>query len=165
MSLRWTPRRPILFVVVSGAAIAISSLSLAMLLPLPVICVTAFGLGVAIELMSVVWTVTMAVKIPSDMLARVSAYDALGSSMGMPAGALAAGPIAAVIGVSATQYGAAAITLIASALTLIPRDVRQTRSVGPAQAERRSAAPEAAAEPELQAASAVSPMNAVHSAM
>ncbi len=132
MSLHWTPRRPILFVVASGAAIALSSLSLAMLLPLPVICVIAFGLGMAIEMMMVVWTVTMAVKIPSDMLARVSAYDALGSSMGMPAGALVAGPIAAVIGVSATQYGAAAVTLIASALTLIPRDVRRTRSVQPA---------------------------------
>ena len=38
-------------------------------------------------------------------------------------------PIAAVIGVSATQYGAAAITLIASALALIPREIRQARSV------------------------------------
>jgi MFS family permease len=128
VSLRWTPRRPILFVVLSGAAIAISSLSLAMLLPLPVILVTTFGLGVAIEMMSVIWTVTMATKIPADKLARVSAYDALGSSMGMPAGALVAGPIAGLVGVSATQYGAAAITLIASALTLIPRDVRKTRS-------------------------------------
>jgi MFS family permease len=129
VSVRWTPRRPILFVAVSGAAIAASSLALALLLPLPAICVVAFGVGVAVEMMSVIWTVTMATRIPSDMLARVSAYDALGSSMGMPAGALAAGPIAAVIGVSATQYGAAAITLIASALALIPREIRQARSV------------------------------------
>ncbi|HUC57007.1 MAG TPA: MFS transporter [Streptosporangiaceae bacterium] len=128
VSLRWTPRRPILFVVASGAVIALSSLALAMLLPLPAICVTAFGVGVAVEMMSVIWTVTMATRIPADMLARVSAYDALGSSMGMPAGALVAGPIAAVIGVSATQYGAAAITLLASALALIPRDIRQARS-------------------------------------
>jgi predicted MFS family arabinose efflux permease len=157
ISLRWTPRRPILFVALSGGAIAVSSLSLAMLLPLPAICVAAFGLGVAIELMSVIWTVTMATKIPSDMLARVSAYDALGSSMGMPAGALAAGPIAALIGVSATQYGAAAITLIASGLALIPREVRQMRSGrGRAPAARRAAD---------QAASAVSPMNAVHKAV
>ncbi len=127
VSLRWSPRRPILFVVLSGAAIAAASLALAMLLPLPLICAAAFGIGVAVEMMSVIWTVTMATRIPSDMLARVSAYDALGSSMGMPAGALAAGPIAAVIGVSATQYGAAAITLVASALTLIPREIRQAR--------------------------------------
>jgi hypothetical protein len=139
VSLRWSPRRPILFVVVSGAAIAATPLALAMLLPLPAICVAAFGLGVAVELMSVIWAVTMATKIPSDMLARVSAYDALGSSMGMPAGALVAGPIAALIGVSATEYGAAAIIGVASALALIPRDVwrmRSTQPEAPAAADR-----------------------------
>jgi MFS family permease len=128
VSLRWSPRRPVLFVVLSGAVISISSLAMAMLLPLAVICLAAFGIGICIEAMMVIWTVTMATKIQPGMLARVSAYDALGSSMGMPAGALAAGPIAALIGVSATQYGAAALIAIASALALIPRDVRKTRS-------------------------------------
>jgi len=127
VALRWSPRRPVLFVVLSGAVISISSLSLAMLLPLALICAAAFVIGVTIEAMMVIWTVTMATKIRPDMLARVSAYDALGSTMGMPAGALVAGPIAAAIGVSATQYGAAALIVIASALTLIPREVRQTR--------------------------------------
>jgi predicted MFS family arabinose efflux permease len=108
--------------------ISISSLSLAMLLPLPVICLAAFCIGVTIEAMMVIWTVTMATKIQPGMLARVSAYDALGSTMGMPAGALVAGPIASVIGVSVTQYGAAALILIASAFALIPRDVRKTRT-------------------------------------
>ena len=127
ISLRWTPSRPILYVVLIGAAIAVSPLSLAMLLPLWMICVTSFVLGVAIETMSVVWTVTMAAKIPAEKLARVSGYDGLGSMMGMPVGALVAGPLAAGIGVSATQYGAAAITLVASALALIPREVRTMR--------------------------------------
>jgi predicted MFS family arabinose efflux permease len=128
VSLRWSPSRPILYVVLIGAAIAVSPLSLAMLLPLPVICLTAFVLGAAIEVLAVLWTVTMAAKIPADKLARVSAYDGLGTTMGMPVGALVAGPLAASIGVSATQYGAAAITLVASALALIPRDVRTMRS-------------------------------------
>ena len=39
-----------------------------------------------------------------------------------------AGPIAAAVGVSATQYGAAALILVVSALALIPRDVRQMRA-------------------------------------
>jgi MFS family permease len=127
VALRWSPRRPVLFVVASGAVISITSLSMAMLLPLALICVAAFIVGVTVEAMMVIWTVTMATKIRPEMLARVSAYDALGSTMGMPAGALVAGPIAAMVGVSATQYGAAALIVIASALTLIPRDVRQTR--------------------------------------
>jgi predicted MFS family arabinose efflux permease len=128
VALRWSPGRPMLFVVLTGGAIALSPLSLAMLLPLWVICATAFLLGVLIEAMSVVWTVTMAAKIPSDKLARVSAYDGLGTTMGMPVGALVAGPLAASIGVSATQYGAAAICVIAAALTLIPREIRTMRS-------------------------------------
>ena len=140
IALRWSPSRPILYVVLIGAAIAISPLSLAMLLPLPVICVTSFLLGVAIETMAVLWTVTMAAKIPADKLARVSAYDGLGTTMGMPVGALVAGPLAARIGVPATQYGAAAITLVASALALIPRDVRTMRS-GPAPHESVEPAP------------------------
>jgi hypothetical protein len=78
--------------------------------------------------MMVQWTVTMARNIPPDLLARVSSYDVLGSVSAMPAGAVVVGPLAAVIGVSATQYGAAALIIIASALALIPRDVHTLTS-------------------------------------
>jgi MFS family permease len=128
VSLRFTPRRPILFVAGIGMAVAISPLSLAMLWPLPVVCVASFGLGITMEILMVQWTVTMARRIPPAKLARVSAYDALGTVMTMPVGALVAGPIAAAIGVSLTQYGAAALIIVASALALIPREVRRTRS-------------------------------------
>ncbi len=131
VSLRLTPRRPILFVALSGGAIAVAPLSLAMLLPLPLILLASFGLGIAIEMMAVIWNVTMTTKIPADKLARVSAYDGLGSMMGMPVGALVAGPIAAAIGVSATQYGAALVTLLAAALVLTSREVRTTRAAAP----------------------------------
>jgi hypothetical protein len=42
--------------------------------------------------------------------------------------ALIAGPIAAVVGVSTTQFAAAGLIVIVSALCLIPRDVRTIRS-------------------------------------
>jgi MFS family permease len=128
LSLRFTPRRPMLFVVAIGAVIAISPLALAMLWPLPLICCGAFGIGTTVEIMMVQWTVALTRNIPPDKLARVFSYDAMGSVMAMPVGALVAGPLAAAIGVSATQYGAAAAILIASALALIPRDIRHMRS-------------------------------------
>jgi len=128
VSLRFAPRRPMLFVVLIGGAIAVSPLSLAMLWPLPVVCLTSFSLGIAIEMMMVLWTVTLARRISPERLARVSSYDALGSVMAMPVGALVAGPLAAVIGVSVTQYGAAALIIVATALALIPHDVRAMRS-------------------------------------
>ncbi len=127
VSLRFTPRRPILFVAAIGAAIAVSPLSLAMLWPLWVICLASFGLAITMEIMMVQWTVVLARRIPPDKLARVSAYDAVGSVMAMPAGALVAGPIAAAVGVSAAQYGAAVLIVIVAALALIPGDVRHTR--------------------------------------
>ena len=127
-ALRFTPRRPMLFVVVIGGAIAISPLSLAMVLPLPAVCLASFGLGVFVEMMMVQWTVAMARNIPPDMLARVSSYDVLGSVMTMPAGALIAGPLGTAIGISHAQYAAAAAIVIASALALIPRDIRTMRN-------------------------------------
>jgi MFS family permease len=128
ISLRFTPRRPTRFVVLIGGAVAISPLSLAMVLPLPAVCVASFCLGVFIEMMMVQWTVTMARNIAPDKLARVSAYDVLGSVMAMPAGALIAGPLGAAIGISHAQYAAAAVIVVASALALIPREVRAMRS-------------------------------------
>src|SRR6516165_3871215 len=127
-ALRFTPRRPMLFVVLTGGAIAVSPLSLAFVLPLPVVCLASFALGVLIEMMMVVWTVTMARKIPSDKLARVSSYDVLGSVMAMPAGALIAGPLGTAIGISQAQYAAAGVIIVASALALIPCDIRTMRS-------------------------------------
>jgi predicted MFS family arabinose efflux permease len=128
VSLRFKPRRPMLFVVLMGFTIAIPTLSLAMLWPLPLVCICSFGVGMAVEVMMVQWTVAMATNIPPDRLARVSSYDALGSTMAMPVGALAAGPIAATIGVSAAQYGAVILILASSALALIPRDIWTMRS-------------------------------------
>jgi predicted MFS family arabinose efflux permease len=128
VSLRFTPRRPMLFVVACGGAIAISPLSLALVLPLAVVCAASFSLGVLLEMMMVVWTVTMARAIAPDKLARVSSYDALGSMAAMPAGALIAGPVAAAIGVPAAQFGAAAVIVVVSGLCLLPRDIRTTRS-------------------------------------
>jgi MFS family permease len=128
VSLRYTPRRPMLFVVLTGGSIAITPLALGLVLPLPVICLSAFSVGLLAEVMMVQWMVALATRIPSDKLARVTSYDAFGSLAAMPAGALAAGPLAARIGVSATQFAAAAVIVVSSALTLIPRDIWTIRT-------------------------------------
>jgi MFS family permease len=128
VSLKFTPRRPMLFIVVIGGAIAVSPVSLASPWPLPVVCLASLCLGITMEIMMVQWTVALARNIPPRILARVSSYDALGSVMAMPVGALVAGPIAAAVGVPATQYGAAALIIVVSLLALIPRDIRQMRA-------------------------------------
>jgi MFS family permease len=147
IAMRFTARRPIRFVVLIGAACAISPLSLAALLPLPLICVAAALLGVTLEVMMVQWTVTMARNVPQDLLARVSSYDVLGSVAAMPLGALAAGPIATVAGVSVTQYGAAVLIVAASALALLAPEVRHMRAGEPATEPAAGAAALPAAAP------------------
>jgi MFS family permease len=128
ISLRYTPRRPMLLVVGTGGVLALSPLVLGLVAPLTVICLVAFCLGALAEVMMVQWTVAMATRIPSDKLARVSSYDGFGSLAAMPLGALVAGPLAARIGVPATQFAAAAVMVTASACTLIPRDIWRIRS-------------------------------------
>jgi hypothetical protein len=125
-SLRFSPRRPMLFCVLTGASIAASPLSLALALPLPAVCVVSFGIGTATEVMMVLWMVALARAIPPDRLARVASYDALGSLMAMPLGALAVGPVSVAIGVPGTQFGAAALIGVVSLLCLIPRGIRAT---------------------------------------
>jgi MFS family permease len=145
VSLRFTPRKPMLFVVLTGAAISFSPLSLALVLPVAAVATVSFGLGVLTEMMMVQWTVAMARAIPPDKLARVSSYDALGSMMAMPAGALIAGPLATAIGVPDTQFAAAAVIAVVSALCLLPRDIRSITAgqLAPAigEASPRSASP------------------------
>ncbi len=150
-----------LFVAGIGGLIAVSPLSLAMLWPLPMVCMASFGLGISMEMMMIQWTVALARLIPPERLARVSSYDVLGSVMAMPAGALVAGPLAAVIGVSVTQYGAAALIVVATALALIPRDVRALRSD---EMLRRAGELARAAQSAGQATSSEAPMKADHRA-
>jgi MFS family permease len=128
LSLRYSPRRPMLFIVGIGASIAVAPLALGMFWPLPLILVASFVLGIAVEVMMVQWTVAMATQVPAGMLARVSSYDAFGTVVAMPVGALVAGPVAAWVTISGAQYGAAALIVLASLLALIPRDIRKIRA-------------------------------------
>ena len=142
IAMRLIVQRPIRFVVLMGATCAITPLAMAALLPLPLICLAAVALGISLEIMMVQWTVTMVRHVPPDLLARVSSYDILGSVSAMPLGALAAGPIAAAVGVSVTQYGAAALIVIASALTMLAPEVRHMRAEPDAGARPPAAGPE-----------------------
>src|SRR5689334_2302046 len=145
IGMRYTAKRPILFVALIGATCAISPLALAAPLPLPLICVAATCLGISLEVMMVQWTVTMARNVPPDLLARVSSYDILGAVSAMPLGALAVGPIAAAVGVPLTEYGAAALIVVASGLTLLAPEVRHMRAGPAAEAQAAEAVVEAQA--------------------
>jgi hypothetical protein len=63
--------------------------------------------------------------VPSDRLARVYSFDAVGSYAMIPIGQLAAGPLAAVAGVEAGVLASAAVITTAIVTTLFVPSVRQ----------------------------------------
>ena len=81
-----------------------------------------FG-GLALEQFTVAWDTTMQRLVPSRHLARVTAYDALGSYLGIPAGELAVGPLVDDVGRSGVLIGSATVVLIVVVVIVCHRDV------------------------------------------
>ncbi|MFB7663205.1 MFS transporter [Kitasatospora sp. NPDC056138] len=98
----------------------------------PVLLVPAMAAnGIALEQLAVGWDVSLQENIPPERLARVYSYDALGSYLAIPAGELAAGPLALRAGVHSTLLIGAALVVAATAAALCSRSVR-TLTVRPA---------------------------------
>ncbi|MGK4442870.1 MFS transporter [Yersinia enterocolitica] len=121
IALRWRPRRD-LFVgvlLVSLCAVPIVLLSVA---PSTTVLMGAFFVaGVGFGQFGVVWANSLQTHIPPEKLARVYAYDALGSFIAIPVGELAAGPLAMHYGTSGVLLVSAAAVVIATiAASLIP---------------------------------------------
>ncbi|WP_145514487.1 MFS transporter [Yersinia massiliensis] len=121
IALRWRPRRD-LFVgvlLVSLCAVPIVLLSVA---PSTTVLMGAFFIaGVGFGQFGVVWANSLQTHIPPEKLARVYAYDALGSFIAIPVGELAAGPLAMHYGTSGVLLVSAAAVVIATiAASLIP---------------------------------------------
>ena len=122
--LRWRPRRILLTATLAVFAFALPLLALAGPAPLLVVGVAAFACGFCSEIFGVLWDTTYQQEIPSELLSRISAYDALGSWALMPIGFAVAGPAAAAFGTRATLLAAATLVIVATALVLCVRDVR-----------------------------------------
>jgi MFS family permease len=123
VALRWMPKRPMLWVTTLAIPLGVACWAVGALWPFWLILLTWLLTGVATEFLIVLWNVSLASFIRPDRLARVSAYDGLGSTLAMPLGALAAGPLAAHLGVADAEYAAGALTIGAALLTLVLKDV------------------------------------------
>jgi len=129
LALRWRPRRAMFTGVMLVALCILPILLLASGAPalwlMGAFCVAGMGFGQ----FGVVWAQALQTHIPRDRLARVYAYDAMGSFITIPLGELAAGPLAMQFGSSAVLLTCAAAVLVATAAaSLVPsiRKLRQT---------------------------------------
>lgn len=124
VALRLRVRRLLRFGMACAAGEALLMLALGIGPVLPVLLVTAFIGGLTIEQFGVAWETSMQQHVPADRLARVYSYDMLGSYLAIPAGEVAAGPVAQAVGLEPTLVGAAAVVALATAAALTSRSVR-----------------------------------------
>lgn len=120
----WQPRRALFFGV---SLILLQAVPLVLLAQRPGVWLLAgvmFVVGVCTQQFGVAWEVAVQEHIPSDKLARVYSYDALGSFIALPVGEMAVGPIAERFGTGATLYGAALLLVIATLAAMANREVR-----------------------------------------
>ena len=125
IALRIHPARPLLLGVASITLLVPPIALLALGAPWPVIALAAVLAGVGVELFSVFWDVSLMGHVPNELLSRVSAWDAIGSLVLMPAAYAVIGPASEAFGITATLWGCAAIATVAILGQLASRDVRE----------------------------------------
>ncbi|WP_460060524.1 MFS transporter [Streptomyces sp. YKOK-I1] len=124
LSLRWRPRRAILVGCTLMGLTAMTPLLLALAPYTWALVVANFVAGVAVEQAGVAWYSTLNEQIPEDRLARVYAYDDLGSYLALPLAQFAAGPAVLLLGLHATLYVAAALILLATLAMVATPSIR-----------------------------------------
>jgi MFS family permease len=118
VALRYRPTRPLLASCVAAVPIAFQPLAIGLRLPLPVLVTIAAVAGIGIAIHLALWFTVFQRHVPEASRSRVSSYDALGSFVLMPLGSAVAGPVASLVGVTATLVGTAAIELVCFAIII-----------------------------------------------
>jgi hypothetical protein len=116
--LRYRPRQLLKAASLAVPLLALPLLALAAPLAVALIALAALLAGAGMEMFEVNWSTALQEQIPSNLLSRVAAYDALGSYALGPIGVTLAGPIALAIGTAATLTGAG-VAIIASAAAVL----------------------------------------------
>ncbi|WP_313627393.1 MFS transporter [Kosakonia sp.] len=111
LALRWRPRRDLFIGVMLVAVCAVPIYLLSQNVSTTWLLAAFFLAGVSFGLFGVAWAQSLQTHIPPEKLARVYAYDAMGSFIAIPVGELAAGPLA-------THFGSSNV-LIASAIAVV----------------------------------------------
>ncbi|MFI5495330.1 MFS transporter [Actinoplanes sp. NPDC051859] len=140
VAMRLRVRRLLFVGVLCTACEAFPVLTLGIAPHLGLLLGAAFLAGFMIEQFAVAWETTMQEHVPADRLARVYSYDMVGSFVAIPLGQVAAGPIAAAVGVTPTLVGAAVLIVFAVVAMASSRAVRTLRHGYP-QADRSDPRP------------------------
>ncbi|CNH97924.1 MFS transporter [Yersinia vastinensis] len=125
IALRWRPRRDLFIGVMLIALCAIPIALLSMISSTPILMGAFFIAGVGFGQFGVVWAHSLQTHIPPERLARVYAYDAMGSFVAIPLGEIAAGPLAMHYGTSTVLFVSAIAVVIATVAASFTPAIRQ----------------------------------------
>jgi Transmembrane secretion effector len=123
--------RPVLVAVLCTFPAAVPIALLSLDAPVWLIAAAMFGAGIASDVFGVLWATTIQREVPARALSRVSSYDWFGSLAFAPLGLLAAGPVAAAVGLGHALAGCAALVVLASVAALLSPRVRTLRTAAP----------------------------------
>lgn len=124
LAMRWQPCRPLRAGMLCAMLLAAIPAALANLPVLPALVAAAFIAGLALEVFAVAWDTSLQSAIEPERLARVYAWDALGSFLAIPVGEISVGPLAERFGLTNTLNGLAGLIILASTAALASGSVR-----------------------------------------
>jgi predicted MFS family arabinose efflux permease len=125
VALRLRPGRPLAVGVALMVLLVPPLVLLALRAPWPAIAAATMLAGVSIELFSVFWDTSLQTQVPNDVLSRVSAWDAIGSLVLIPAAYAVVGPVSDAVGIDRTLWLCAGIVFVGVSSQLLSREVRE----------------------------------------
>lgn len=128
LALRWRPRRDLFIGVMLMSFCALPIFMLSQLAATSWLMGAFFMAGVTFGLFGVAWAQSLQTHIPPEKLARVYAYDAVGSFVAIPFGELIAGPLALQYGTSNVLLVSAVAVVIATAGACLVPAIRRLES-------------------------------------
>lgn len=129
VALRYKPDRPLLVTYIISFAFPLELIALAPPLPLGVLMVGLALVFWSVTLGNAYWATMLQQHVPAEALSRVDSLTWIASLVVFPVGLVAAGPLAAAVGIRNTLLGAAALAALAVSVVLCVRDVRDLRRV------------------------------------
>lgn len=128
-ALRLRPRRPLLLAGFLFALEAPLPALLTVVPPVGVLAAAAFVGGLGAGIFDAIWATALQQHVPDATLARVSAFDWMGSLALLPIGFIVAGPVAEAVGGDVVLWVASACGVGAAAALVLHPGVRGLRRV------------------------------------
>lgn len=130
LAMKWHPRRDLFIGAMLAGLYALPIFMLSQNASAALLIVGFFIAGMSLGLFGVTWAHSLQTHIPPDKLARVYAYDGMGSFIAIPFGQLVAGPLATHFGMSAVLLmSALAVVMATAGVGLVPA-IRQPEKMG-----------------------------------